>query len=212
VKGDDDETSSRGLASARSAGDLLRDDARCREAFRRGERWAMEAVYRSYAPLIHLVVRQGFGGFRGFYDAVTRDDAVQTIFAAAFEERARLAYDGVHDYARFLRGLAHNVCRQMLDKDRRFARTPDPEPAATVPAPDLEAELIDAETRALCRAFADSLKDPHERVVLARYFQDGAAEEALAPELGLTRYRLRKVIAAVKKKMTRYLAEHGLDG
>ena len=172
----------------------------------------MEAVYRGYAPLIQHVVRQGFGGFRGFYDPVTRDDAVQTIFAAAFEERARLAYDGVHDYARFLRGLAHNVCRQMLDKDRRFARTPDPEQQAPAVAPDLEADLIDAETLRICRAFAGTLKDPHERAVLTRYFQDGAAEEALAPELGLTRYRLRKVIAAVKKKMTRYLTEHGLDG
>ncbi|MCC6619763.1 MAG: sigma-70 family RNA polymerase sigma factor [Deltaproteobacteria bacterium] len=172
----------------------------------------MEAVYRSYASLIHLVVRQGFGGFRGFYDPATRDDAVQTVFAAAFEERARLAYDGVHDYARFLRGLAHNVCRQMLDRDRRFARVPEPAPDAASAAPDLEADLIDAESRRICRAFADTLKDPLERAVLTRYFTDGAAEEALAPELGLTRYRLRKIIAAVKKKMTRHLAEHGLDG
>src|SRR5690606_21160993 len=74
--------------------DLLRDDAVCREAFRRGERWAMEAVYRRYLPLIHTVVSRGFSGFRGFFDPVQRDDAVQAIFAAAFEERARLAYDG----------------------------------------------------------------------------------------------------------------------
>jgi len=193
--------------------DLLRDDARCREAFRRGERWAMEAVYRTYAPLIHVVVRQGFGGFRGFYDPVTRDDAVQNVFTAAFEERARLAYDGVHDYARFLRGLAHNICRQMLDKDRRFARTPDAEPGAAEAAADLEAALIDEETRRICQGFAATLTDPAERAVLTRYFAEGAAEEALAPELGLTRYRLRKVIAAVRKKMTRYLAAHGVtDG
>ena len=190
--------------------DLLRDDATCREAFRRGERWAMEAVYRSYAPLVHVVVRQGFGGFRGFYDPVTRDDAVQNVFAAAFEERARLAYDGIADYARFLRGLAHNICRQMLDKDRRFARTPEvePEPAGH----DVEAAFIDEETRRICAGFAASLTDARERDVLTRYFGDGAAEETLAPELGLTRYRLRKIIATVKKKMTRYLVEHGLDG
>lgn len=192
--------------------DLLRDDARCREAFRRGERWAMEAVYRSYAPLVHIVVRQGFGGFRGFYDPVTRDDAVQTVFAAAFEERARLAYDGIQDYARFLRGLAHNVCRQMLDKDRRFARVPDPEPDAHEAGPDLETQLIDAETKKICAGFAGSLQDAHERAVLTRYFCDGAAEETLAPELDVTRYRLRKIIATVKKKMARYLTEHGLDG
>lgn len=171
----------------------------------------MEAVYRSYVPLVYTIVSQGFGGFRGFYDAVTRDDAVQNVFAAAFDERARLAYDGVNDYARFLRGLAHNVCRQMLEKDRRFARVPESEPEPTTPTPDLEAALIDEEARRICGGFRASLGDAIEMRVLDRYFVDGAAEETLAPELGLTRYRLRKVIAQVRKRMTKYLKEHGLD-
>jgi len=187
--------------------DLLRDDASCREAFRRGERWAMEAVYRSYVPLVYTVVSQGFGGFRGFYDATTRDDAVQNVFTAAFEERSRLAYDGIADYTRFLRGLAQNVCRQMLEKDRRFARVPEVE-ASEHHA--LEAELIDAETQRICAGFRQTLGERHEQVVLDRYFGDGAAEETLAPELDVTRYRLRKIIASVKKKMARYLEEHGL--
>ena len=193
--------------------DLLRDDAKCREAFRRGERWAMAAVYRNYAPLAYTIVSQGFGGFRGFFDPVLRDDAVQNIFAAAFEERARLAYDGIQDYARFLRGLAQNICRQMLDRGRRFARTPETEVAAVPQAePDAELELIDAEAERVCRKFRESLTDAAEKAVLVRYFTDGEAEETLAEELSLTRYRLRKVIADVRKKMTRYLKEHGIDG
>lgn len=192
--------------------DLLRDDAKCREAFRKGERWAMAAVYRAYAPLAYTIVSQGFGGFRGFYDPVLRDDAVQNIFAAAFEARARLAYDGLNDYARFLRGLAQNVCRQMLDRDRRFQRTPDDDVAAVPQAePDAESELIDAEAQDVCRRFRESLSDPMEKAVLTRYFADGEAEETLADALGLTRYRLRKIIGDVKKKMTRYLKEHGID-
>ncbi|MFO0747770.1 MAG: sigma-70 family RNA polymerase sigma factor [Myxococcota bacterium] len=172
----------------------------------------MEAVYRSYVPLVYTVVSQGFGGFRGFYDAVTRDDAVQNVFAAAFDERARLAYDGVHDYARFIRGMAQNVCRQMLEKDRRFARVPETESEPTTPTPDIEAALIDDEARRICAGFRASLGDDLERRVCDRYFADGAAEETLAPELDLTRYRLRKIIASVKKKMARYLKDHGLDG
>ena len=192
--------------------DLLRDDAKCREAFRKGERWAMAAVYRTYAPLAYTIVSQGFGGFRGFYDPVLRDDAVQNIFAAAFEARARLAYDGLNDYARFLRGLAQNVCRQMLDRDRRFQRTPDDDVAAVPQAePDAESELIDAQAQDVCRRFRESLSDPMEKAVLTRYFADGEAEETLADALGLTRYRLRKIIGDVKKKMTRYLKEHGID-
>ena len=187
--------------------DLLRDDAVCREAFRKGERWAMEAVYRRYVPLIYTVVSRGFAGFRGFYDAVQRDDAVQAVFATAFEERARLAYDGVNDYARFIRGLAQNVCRQILDKDRRFARTPEIEPSEHQ---DLEAALLDAEAIAICQRFREGLVDPLERAVLDGYFARGDAEEPLALALGVTRYRLRKVIAAVDKKMQRFKQQEGI--
>ena len=188
--------------------DLLRDDAACREAFRRGERWAMEAVYRHYLPLVYAIAGRGFAGFRGFFDAVQRDDAVQATFAAAFEERARLAYDGVHDYARFLRGLAQNVCRQILEKDRRFARIPEGD--ADAAEADVEVALLDAEARELCRSFRAGVTDPLERAVLDGYFGEGQAEETLALTLGVTRYRLRKVIAALHKKMTRFKAARGL--
>ena len=188
--------------------DLLRDDAVCREAFRKGERWAMEAVYRRYAPLIYTIVSRGFAGFRGFYDAVQRDDAVQAVFATAFEERARLAYDGVNDYARFIRGLAQNVCRQILDKDRRFARTPEIDPGDG--HEDLEEALLAAEALEACRRFRDGLADPLEKAVLDGYFAKGEAEETLAVALGVTRYRLRKAIAAVQKKMLRFKQQEGL--
>ena len=188
--------------------DLLRDDAVCREAFRKGERWAMEAVYRRYVPLIYTVVSRGFAGFRGFWDPVQRDDAVQAVFAAAFEERARLAYDGVNDYARFIRGLAQNVCRQILDKDRRFARTPEIEPSEG--HDDIEASLLAAEALEACRRFREGLADELEKAVLDGYFARGDAEETLADALGVTRYRLRKVIANVQKKMLRFKQQEGL--
>lgn len=40
--------------------------------------------------------------------------------------------------------------------------------------------------------------------MLDGYFARGDAEETLAEALGVTRYRLRKVIAAVQKKMLRF--------
>jgi DNA-directed RNA polymerase specialized sigma24 family protein len=190
--------------------DLLRDDAVCREAFRRGERWAMDAVYRWYVPLIYTVVSRGFGNFRGFWDPVAKDDAVQAIFAAAFEERVRLAYDGVHDYARFLRGLAQNVCRQILDKDRRFARTPESDPEADA-RHDVEARLLDKDALEACRRFRDGLETPLDKAVLDGYFARGEAEETLAEALGVTRYRLRKVIARLQKKMQRFRRDEGLE-
>jgi len=170
----------------------------------------MEAVYRHYLPLVELVAGRGFGGFGGFYDPVLRDDAIQAIFVTAFEDKARLAYDGVGDYTRFLRGLAQNVCRQLLDKDRRFARVPDPEALTPDPPLDLEARYLADEAMDLCRRFRDGLADPLERQVLDGYFAHGDSEETLAQALGVTRYRLRKVIAEVAKKMARFQKEHGL--
>lgn len=187
--------------------DLLRDDRRCRDAFRRGERWAMEQAYHHYLPLVRAIVTHGFGGFRGFADPLDREDATQTIFAAAFEERTRLRYDGLQPYTPFLRGLAHNVVRQMLAKRTRFERTPDApeEDPATV-----EDTLIADELAALCRTFRASLDDPTDLELLDRYFVDGWAEERLAEHLGLTRYRTRKRIAKLHKRMTRFLAAHGV--
>ena len=188
--------------------DLLRDDAACREAFRRGERGAMARVYESYLPLVEAICVHGFGTFRGFYDPLDRDDAVQAVFTAAFDERTRLGYDGLGPYRSYLRGIAHNVIRDMLTRRTRFARRPE---RLDPPSGDVEAELIDAETCALLRHFRTQQVEGREREVLERYFCEGWSEERLAAHLKITRYRARKIIAKLHKRMSRYLRDHGID-
>lgn len=188
--------------------DLLSNDRRTRDAFRGGERWAMERVFQTYVPLVRTVVIHGFSGFRGFRNPADQDDAVQQVFCAAFEERARLSYDGLKPYSAYLRGIAHNVIRQHLSKDTRFARTdgaPVPEDRL---AEDLEGCVLDSEAQALMRRFREGVTDPVEQAVLTGYFCDGTAEETLAEKLAITRYRLRKTIAALHKRMCRYLRDH----
>lgn len=167
----------------------------------------MTRVYTTYLPLVHAVCTHGFGRFRGFFDPLDRDDAVQTIFMAAFEERSRLAYNGIDPYAAFLRGIAHNVVRRMLESRKRFDRRPETLPPAS---PSLESELIEAETHAILRAFRDSIEDPRELEILNRYFCDGMSEDKLAAHLGMTRYKTRKLIAKLHKRMKRYLKDHGV--
>mgnify|MGYP003322536750 CR=1 FL=1 len=75
----------------------------------------MAQVYDAYLPLVNTICRHGFGTFRGFFSPSDRDDAVQGIFVAAFEERTRLAYNGLDPYSSFLRGVARNVIRKMLE-------------------------------------------------------------------------------------------------
>jgi RNA polymerase sigma factor (sigma-70 family) len=188
--------------------DLLRDDRGVLDAFRRGERAAMERVFLTYEPLVRTVVRNGFGGFRGFRSPADQDDMVQTVFLAAFEGGCRQRYDGLTPYSSFLRGLAHNQVRQRLSKNARFTRTdgapPPSHPSETTPEDALACE----EEQAVVARFVASITDEHERAVLQRYFVAGEAEETLAKSLGITRYRLRKTIARLHKQMTRHLGAH----
>lgn len=190
--------------------DPLRDDPRLRAAFRAGERWALAEVYRVYFQVAVNVAGRGFGNFRGFYNPADRDDAVQTIFAAAFEEKARLSYNGLDPYTAFLRGIGQNVVRRTLEKDARFKRT-DGQPELEYKAPEsAESTLIEQQVAEVVRAFRATITDPIEAEVLQRYFVDAQAEEAIAVELDITRYRVRKTIALVDKRMRRFMASHGL--
>ena len=191
--------------------DLLRDDSRVREAFRRGERWAMNEVYQVYFPVVSIVARQGFGNFRGFFNPADRDDAIQTIFAAAFEEKARLSYNGVDPYVSFLRGLAHNVVRRMLEKSTRFKRTDWVADPGGAPPENAEDKLIKSEAAQVMRNFYTELTDPNEKIILERYFVNGEAEENIAEEIGMTRYKVRKTIALLHRLMQRYARTHGLS-
>ena len=193
------------------ADDLLRDDSRTREAFRRGERWALAEVYRVYFPVVATVTTRGFGGFRGFFNPADRDDAMQSIFAAAFEEKARLRYNGIDPYTAFLRGISQNVVRRMLDRTTRFRRT-DGQPELEFRVDETAEEaLIGDQTRRIVAAFREGITDPIEVRVLQAYFVEGLAEEKLSAEIGLTRYRVRKVIARLDKQMRKYLKAHGVS-
>ncbi len=190
--------------------DLLRDDARVREAFRRGERWALAEVYRVYSPLVGMVVTHGFGGFRGFFNPADRDDALQAIFTAAFDETARQRYNGIDAYAAFLRGIAHNVVRKMLEKGARFRRTDGYENPEDKVTDSAEVSLLDVEEQRVVRQFMDGVQEPMEQAVLDRYFVRGEAEETIAKEIGETRYRVRKTIALLTKRIQVHLKRYGI--
>jgi DNA-binding transcriptional regulator LsrR (DeoR family) len=49
-----------------------------------------------------------------------------------------------------------------------------------------------------------------EREILERYYVNGEAEESIAKEVGMTRYKVRKSIAALHRMMQRHVRNHGL--
>jgi RNA polymerase sigma factor (sigma-70 family) len=171
----------------------------------------MNEVYRVYFPIVSTVTKQGFGNFRGFFNPADRDDAVQNIFLAAFTEKARLSYNGIDPYVKFLRGLAHNVVRRMLEKSSRFKRTDwEADPGSSGPD-SAETTLIKAERAQVMRAFRESLSDPAHKEVLERYYVQGEAEESIAQDAGLTRYKVRKIIALLHRSMARHARQHGIS-
>ena len=190
--------------------DLLSTDRSLLELFRQGDREAMMTVWNHYYPLIRSQACRGFSGMTGFTSAADVDDAVSATFLAAFQERARLSYDGVTPYGAFLLGVGRNVMRRL---SRKVAREPVRDPlsyemtAGGSASP--EEQYLSAEQRDVLGRFPGTLSEGEQKVFFG-YYRDGLSEEKLAVVVGRTRYRVRKELARVEKLMKRYLARHGL--
>jgi RNA polymerase sigma-70 factor (ECF subfamily) len=101
------------------------------DRFKRGERRALEEVYRHYVPDVAAFLQRGFsfssGGrplrFGGYTQPFDLDNALQETFLRAFKESARLGYDGLHPYKSYLLAIARNL---VLDefRNREVAMSP----------------------------------------------------------------------------------------
>jgi RNA polymerase sigma-70 factor, ECF subfamily len=101
------------------------------DRFKRGERRALEEVYRHYAPEVAAFLQRGFTfssagrplHFRGYAQPFDLDNALQETFVRAFKDSARLAYDGLHPYKSYLLAVARNL---VLDefRNREVAMSP----------------------------------------------------------------------------------------
>lgn len=185
--------------------DLLSQDRALLERFRKGERTALMQVWQNYHPLIEGLARRGFGPWRGFTRAIDIEDAVSSTFAAAFEESCRLRYDGLTPYSAFLLGIARNVMRRQIKKETR-EESLDPLTSLELKedAPTPEEQLLSREETEILARFCKTL-DEDEAWVFHGYYRDGLSEERLASSSGRTRYRVRKLLHKVQRKLKRYL-------
>src|SRR6185503_20472226 len=113
---------------------------------------------RHYFPLVERLLRRGFVVHRSVQPSITfaltkpfeLENAVQEVFARAFEERTRLAYDGLRPYRDFLFGIAKHVAldelRRRHRKSGQSADDVDLEsiPDTTEPSPDATLEAKEA--------------------------------------------------------------------
>lgn len=177
--------------------------------FRAGQREIAEQVYWTYVDRVEGIVRYGF------HLATSRQrvsgapiseiaDIVQEVFARAFSESARLAYDGTRSYAPFLDTIARNV---LIDWARRRGRSVElsVEELESVPEPEPEVAWADEDTMREVRAYLSTLsgdlRSVHEqRNVLGRSQADAATA------LGITRQRLRTLESRLREGLKRALS------
>jgi len=199
----------------------LVDDRTLREAFRRGEPEALAEVYREYCRPLFAFLAGGFefdsGGkrvfFKGLTEAWARDEAVQEVFARAFAEAARLAYDGLRPYRNYLFTIARNYLIDLARGRRRESLVVEgPEVAEAPPSTGAEEIAGSRELTALCEAFVQALA-PAERAVFDARFRQGLSIALAARQAGLTEHRVKRCEAAVRKRFFLLLKQHGyFDG
>jgi RNA polymerase sigma factor (sigma-70 family) len=180
------------------------------DAFRRGDRPALAAVYFHYVGDLAAMVRNGFAipasgtRVRGAADEQTERDLVQEVFARAFAPAARAAYDGIRPYGAYLRRIAKNL---MIDRVRAAgpAVSLDDDDAQLVVAPEaaeLDPEWV--EQRQVTSEFIAGLA-PELRTLVMLRFEDELSQNQVADALGISRRRVRTLEGRIERGLRKAL-------
>jgi RNA polymerase sigma factor (sigma-70 family) len=200
---------------------LLLSDRKLLDAFRRGDRWAIERVYHAYVDQVARLLQRGFHfvssgathRFNGFDSGWELECAVQDAFIQAFSPAARQSYDGVSPFGPFLLTIARNRVISQLRSESREARRRTS--LAAQPAPDPpespERQALRQEARALVAEFKATLPDELRRFCDARYGEERNLLDA-ARHLGLTRMRARLRDRKLLQLFTEFLERRGYLG
>ncbi|HEX7480208.1 MAG TPA: sigma-70 family RNA polymerase sigma factor [Polyangiales bacterium] len=150
----------------------------------------------------------------GLSDPGERRDGVQEVFVRAFEERARLAYDGLRPYKPYLLRIARNLRidqlrasgRQERDLATAFEDHLDAAQPEDVSAEDaLDFRALNAATR----SYIIELDAESQRFVELRFVEELSQAE-VAERMGVTRRRARTLEAQVQQGLARFLKKRGL--
>lgn len=199
----------------------LLEDRELQEAFRRGERAALEKVYRSYLRPLYAMLSRGFpfesGGcrrfFKGFSDPSAIEEAVQEVFLRAFAPAARLAYDGLTPYRNYLFTIARNILIDSIRLGGRHAsvevvevESEAPEQGAVLAHP--ENDVDHAELVGHCERFIASL-EPLERRLFEARFREGLSVEEAARCLRISEHHVKRGEKSLRKRFFHVMKAHG---
>ena len=161
------------------------------EAFRRGERGALERVYRDHVDDVETFLRSRLAR-AGRLTAATLADLVQDVFLKAFAEKARASYDGEREYQPYLRALARNLLVDWLRRSlREVTEVREIEALVDAEADERQQdELFAPELVAATARYVETLP-PELKGVLERRFVEAEPQVSAAQALGISRQNLR---------------------
>jgi RNA polymerase sigma factor (sigma-70 family) len=196
---------------------LLSEDRELLAAFRAGRSQALEQVYRHYFPTVTRFLRRGFVVHRSTQAPISfsltqpfeLENAVQEVFARAFEERTRLAYDGIRPYRDFLFGIAKHVSLDELRRrHRKIGASSDELDLESLPDTDEASPEQSLETKQvinLVSGFIENECDARDRVLYQLRYGEDRSQEAAATAAGLTRIQVRRWESKFRARLLRYL-------
>lgn len=207
---------------------ILRERRALLDGFRRGDRAALLEVYRHYVPIVSRFLLRGFSfesngrtlSFRGFRGGYEIEATLQEVFRRAFEEKARLAYNGLDPYQPYLLRIARNlVLNDLKAKQPILFRYRQGGPVLLEsaegpvdelpPVPPDAADRLEAEEVAQLVANFRASLDTRELGVFQARFEEGLAAERVAERLSLTRSQVRTTETKLRARFLEHMRSAG---
>jgi RNA polymerase sigma factor (sigma-70 family) len=183
------------------------------QAFRAGERAALEAVYRAYVRPVDRYLRalaRATGGIQ-VGQASSVADLLQEVFIRAFSVAGRQGYDGVRDYAPYLTTIARNCFIDAVRAGGREVLTSPNELSVTLEADPPQADdWCEPKTSAILNAYVGAL-DPATRRVYEQRFVLGRSQDEASDALGVSRRVIRTAEDRLRRGLRKALTRAGIS-
>jgi RNA polymerase sigma-70 factor (ECF subfamily) len=206
---------------------IFLDNRTLLESFRAGDRESLAKIYLAYVDRVATLVRRGFvidGGMSilGAVDRETQRDLIQEVFARAFAEPARLAYDGLRPYRPYLLRIAKNI---LIDAARKSGRcvevgkcgaadvtgvgdinaiVEDDAPFGPEPPLNPEEASVKAQLGRIVREHVNGL-DREAREFVSLRFEQEKPQRDVASAMGITRRRVRTLEKTILDDLRNHL-------
>jgi RNA polymerase sigma factor (sigma-70 family) len=201
------------------------------EAFRRGDRETLAALYRAHVHEVEQLLRNGFAfqsrgqrvRFRGYDEPFRLQEAIQEGFLHAFRRQAREAYDGQQPYLPYLLTIVRNHTLDQLRRAQTEARyIVHAESLSTIEGEGQAVERLgesEAADGPEIRALRDELSgllqrfiaelDSADEALVSRHLMGELSQQQIADELGESRNDVRKRIKELRGRLLRFLKSEG---